>query len=132
MIGTYVLSHGYYDAYYLQAQKLRRMIADDFQACFQQCDVIAGPVAPSVAWKLGEQQADPLQAYLADIFTLPASLAGLPGMSVPAGLATSENSHGMPVGLQLIGNYFAEGQLLHAAHALQQATDWHQQAPAGI
>jgi aspartyl-tRNA(Asn)/glutamyl-tRNA(Gln) amidotransferase subunit A len=132
MIGTYVLSHGYYDAYYLQAQKLRRMIADDFQACFRQCDVIAGPVAPSVAWKLGEQEADPLQAYLADIFTLPASLAGLPGMSVPAGLATSENSHGMPVGLQLIGNYFAEGQLLHAAHALQQATDWHQQAPAGI
>ena len=128
MIGTYVLSHGYYDAYYLQAQKLRRMIADDFQACFTQCDVIAGPVAPSVAWKLGEQGDDPLQAYLADIFTLPASLAGLPGMSVPAGLG----AHGMPVGLQLIGNYFAEGQLLHAAHALQQATDWHQQAPAGI
>ena len=128
MIGTYVLSHGYYDAYYLQAQKLRRMIADDFQACFTQCDLIAGPVAPSVAWKIGEQGADPLQAYLADIFTLPASLAGLPGMSVPAGLG----AHGMPVGLQLIGNYFAEGQLLHAAHALQQATDWHQQAPAGI
>ncbi|HPG80228.1 MAG TPA: Asp-tRNA(Asn)/Glu-tRNA(Gln) amidotransferase subunit GatA [Piscinibacter sp.] len=128
MIGTYVLSHGYYDAYYLQAQKLRRMIADDFQACFRQCDIIAGPVAPSVAWKIGEQGADPLQAYLADIFTLPASLAGLPGMSVPAGLG----AHGMPVGLQLIGNYFAEGQLLHAAHALQQATDWHQQAPAGI
>ena len=85
MIGTYVLSHGYYDAYYLQAQKLRRMIADDFQACFQHCDVIAGPVAPTVAWKLGAQAADPLQAYLADIFTLPASLAGLPGMSVPAG-----------------------------------------------
>jgi len=128
MIGTYVLSHGYYDAYYLQAQKLRRMIADDFQACFTQCDVIAGPVAPSVAWKLGEQGDDPLQAYLADIFTLPASLAGLPGMSVPAGLG----SHGMPVGLQLIGNYFDEGRLLHAAHALQQATDWHLQAPAGI
>jgi aspartyl-tRNA(Asn)/glutamyl-tRNA(Gln) amidotransferase subunit A len=128
MIGTYVLSHGYYDAYYLQAQKLRRMIADDFQACFRQCDLIAGPVAPSVAWKLGEQQADPLQAYLADIFTLPASLAGLPGMSVPAGLG----AHGMPVGLQLIGNYFAEGQLLQAAHALQQATDWHQQAPKGL
>ncbi len=128
MIGTYVLSHGYYDAYYLQAQKLRRMIADDFQACFTQCDLIAGPVAPSVAWKIGEQGNDPLQAYLADIFTLPASLAGLPGMSVPAGFG----AHGMPVGLQLIGNYFAEGQLLHAAHALQQATDWHQQAPAGI
>ena len=132
MIGTYVLSHGYYDAYYLQALKLRRMIADDFQACFSQCDLIAGPVAPSVAWKIGEQGNDPLQAYLADIFTLPASLAGLPGMSVPAGFASSATSHGMPVGLQLIGNYFAEGQLLHAAHALQQATDWHQQAPAGI
>jgi aspartyl-tRNA(Asn)/glutamyl-tRNA(Gln) amidotransferase subunit A len=128
MIGTYVLSHGYYDAYYLQAQKLRRMIADDFQQCFAQCDVIAGPVAPSVAWKIGEQGDDPLQAYLADIFTLPASLAGLPGMSVPAGFG----AQGMPVGLQLIGNYFAEGQLLHTAHALQQATDWHQQAPAGI
>ncbi len=128
MIGTYVLSHGYYDAYYLQAQKLRRMIADDFQACFTQCDVIAGPVAPSVAWKLGEQGDDPLQVYLADIFTLPASLAGLPGMSVPAGLG----KHGMPVGLQLIGNYFDEGRLLHTAHALQQATDWHLQAPAGV
>jgi aspartyl-tRNA(Asn)/glutamyl-tRNA(Gln) amidotransferase subunit A len=121
MIGTYVLSHGYYDAYYLQAQKLRRMIADDFQACFRVCDVIAGPVAPTVAWKLGEQGDDPVKAYLADIFTLPASLAGLPGMSVPAGLGT----HGMPVGLQLIGNYFEEGALLHSAHALQQATDWH-------
>ncbi len=127
MIGTYVLSHGYYDAYYLQAQKLRRMIADDFQACFKTCDVIAGPVAPTVAWKLGEQGDDPLQAYLADIFTLPASLAGLPGMSVPAGLG----AHGMPVGLQLIGNYFDEGTLLHAAHALQQATDFHLRAPQG-
>ena len=127
MIGTYVLSHGYYDAYYLQAQKLRRMIADDFQACFKLCDVIAGPVAPTVAWKLGQQQGDPLQAYLADIFTLPASLAGLPGMSVPAG--TGEG--GMPVGLQLIGNYFDEGRLLHTAHALQQATDFHARAPAG-
>jgi aspartyl-tRNA(Asn)/glutamyl-tRNA(Gln) amidotransferase subunit A len=132
MIGTYVLSHGYYDAYYLQAQKLRRMIADDFQACFRQCDLIAGPVAPSVAWKIGEQGDDPLQAYLADIFTLPASLAGLPGMSVPAGFGGSGDSAGMPVGLQLIGNYFAEGQLLHAAHALQQATDWHQRAPEGL
>ena len=128
MIGTYVLSHGYYDAYYLQAQKLRRMIADDFQACFQQCDIIAGPVAPSVAWKIGEQGNDPLQAYLADIFTLPASLAGLPGMSLPAGTG----AHDMPVGLQLIGNYFAEGTLLHAAHALQQATDWHLAVPEGF
>ena len=128
MIGTYVLSHGYYDAYYLQAQKLRRMIADDFQACFQHCDVIAGPVAPTVAWKLGEQGDDPLQAYLADIFTLPASLAGLPGMSVPAGFGAA----GMPVGLQLIGNYFDEGRLLHTAHALQQATDFHTRVPAGF
>ena len=126
MIGTYVLSHGYYDAYYLQAQKLRRMIADDFQACFQRCDVIAGPVAPTVAWPLGAQSDDPVANYLADIFTLPASLAGLPGMSIPAGFG---NAH-MPVGLQLVGNYFAEGTLLHAAHAFQQATDWHLRAPA--
>ena len=125
MIGTYVLSHGYYDAYYLQAQKLRRMIADDFQQCFQQCDVIAGPVAPSVAWQIGAQDNDPVAAYLADIFTLPASLAGLPGMSVPAGFGEG----GMPVGLQLIGNYFEEGSLLHAAHAFQQATDFHTRAP---
>jgi aspartyl-tRNA(Asn)/glutamyl-tRNA(Gln) amidotransferase subunit A len=128
MIGTYVLSHGYYDAYYLQAQKLRRMIADDFQRCFAQCDVIAGPVAPTVAWKLGAQGDDPVAAYLADIFTLPASLAGLPGMSVPAGFGAAH----MPVGLQLIGNYFQEGTLLHAAHAFQQATDWHARMPAGF
>ena len=127
MIGTYVLSHGYYDAYYLQAQKIRRMIADDFQQAFQQCDVIAGPVAPTVAWKLGEHGSDPVADYLADIFTLPASLAGLPGMSVPAGFGEG----GMPVGLQLIGNYFGEAKLLNAAHQLQQATDWHQRAPQG-
>jgi aspartyl-tRNA(Asn)/glutamyl-tRNA(Gln) amidotransferase subunit A len=125
MIGTYVLSHGYYDAYYLQAQKLRRMIADDFQACFRTCDVIAGPVAPTVAWPLGAQSDDPVANYLADIFTLPASLAGLPGMSIPAGFGAG----GMPVGLQLVGNYFAEGALLHAAHAFQRATDWHRRAP---
>ncbi|HEY4080756.1 MAG TPA: Asp-tRNA(Asn)/Glu-tRNA(Gln) amidotransferase subunit GatA [Burkholderiaceae bacterium] len=125
MIGTYVLSHGYYDAYYLQAQKLRRMIADDFQQAFAHCDVIAGPVAPTVAWKQGEGSDDPVKAYLADIFTLPGSLAGLPGMSVPVGFGEGN----MPVGLQLIGNYFKEGQLLHTAHALQQATDWHLQAP---
>ena len=128
MIGTYVLSHGYYDAYYLQAQKLRRMIADDFQACFRACDVIAGPVAPTVAWALGQADKDPTADYLADIFTLPASLAGLPGMSVPAGFGAG----GLPVGLQLIGNYFQEGTLLHAAHALQQATDTHLRAPAGL
>jgi aspartyl-tRNA(Asn)/glutamyl-tRNA(Gln) amidotransferase subunit A len=128
MIGTYVLSHGYYDAYYLQAQKLRRMIADDFQATFRVCDLIAGPVAPSVAWRIGEQGDDPVKAYLADIFTLPASLAGLPGMSVPAG----RGQHGMPVGLQMIGNYFDEAGLLRTAHALQQATDWHLAVPPGV
>ncbi len=128
MIGTYVLSHGYYDAYYLQAQKIRRMIADDFQHAFTQCDLIAGPVAPTVAWKLGDKEGDPLASYLADIYTLPASLAGLPGMSVPCGFGEA----GMPVGLQLIGNYFAESKLLNAAHALQQATDWHMRKPAGV
>ncbi len=125
MIGTYVLSHGYYDAYYLQAQKLRRMIADDFQRCFAECELIAGPVAPSVAWPLGTRSDDPVANYLADVFTLPASLAGLPGMSLPAGFGESA----MPVGLQLIGNYFEEGALLHAAHAFQQATDWHLRCP---
>jgi len=127
MIGTYVLSHGYYDAYYLQAQKLRRMIADDFQAAFKVCDVIAGPVSPSVARPIGSQT-DPVAEYLADIFTLPASLAGLPGMSVPCGFG----EHGLPVGLQLIGNYWQEAGLLHTAHAFQQATDWHQRRPTSL
>jgi aspartyl-tRNA(Asn)/glutamyl-tRNA(Gln) amidotransferase subunit A len=126
MIGTYVLSHGYYDAYYLQAQKIRRMIADDFQQALQQCDVIAGPVAPTVAWHLGEHGGDPVADYLADIFTLPASLAGLPGMSVPCGFGDG----GMPVGLQMIGNYFGEAKLLNAAHRFQQATDFHLRRPA--
>ena len=128
MIGTYVLSHGYYDAYYLQAQKIRRMIADDFQQAFKQCDVIAGPVAPTVAWKLGEHGNDPLADYLADIFTLPGSLAGLPGMSLPAGFGAG----GMPVGLQLLGNYFGEAKLLNAAHKFQQATDFHLRKPQGF
>ncbi len=129
MIGTYVLSHGYYDAYYLQAQKIRRLIADDFQRAFAaDCDMIAGPVAPTVAWKLGEIADDPIANYLADIFTLPASLAGLPGMSAPAGFG----AHGMPVGLQLIGNYFDEARLLNVAHRLQQATDFHLRRPTGI
>ncbi|MGJ7554562.1 Asp-tRNA(Asn)/Glu-tRNA(Gln) amidotransferase subunit GatA [Variovorax sp. RB3P1] len=127
MIGTYVLSHGYYDAYYLQAQKVRRMIADDFQQAFEQCDVIAGPAAPTTAWKLGEHGDDPVADYLADIFTLPASLAGLPGMSVPAGFDA-----GLPVGLQLIGNYFGEARLLNAGHRFQQATDWHARTPEGF
>ena len=128
MTGAYVLSHGYYDAYYLQAQKIRRMIADDFQNAFQQCDVIAGPVAPTVAWALGRQDVDPLSDYLADIFTLPASLAGLPGMSVPVGFGEG----GMPVGLQLIGNYLKEAQLLNVAHQYQLATDFHLRQPEGI
>lgn len=128
MTGAYVLSHGYYDAYYLQAQKIRRMIADDFQQAFKVCDVIAGPVAPTVAWKLGEKSKDPVANYLADIFTLPGSLAGLPGMSLPVGFGAGH----MPVGLQLIGNYFQEARLLNAAHRFQQATDWHTQTPEGF
>jgi aspartyl-tRNA(Asn)/glutamyl-tRNA(Gln) amidotransferase subunit A len=139
MTGTYVLSHGYYDAYYLQAQKIRRMIAVDFQNAFKDCDVIAGPVAPSVAWKLGENAHDPVADYLADIFTLPASLAGLPGMSVPAGFAMPSmqgsgfgSAKPLPVGLQLIGNYFKEAQLLNVAHRLQQSTDFHLRKPEGV
>ena len=128
MIGTYVLSHGYYDAYYLKAQKIRRLIAQDFQKAFTQCDIIAGPVSPTVAWKIGENKADPVANYLADIYTLSSSLAGLPGMSVPAGFGEG----GMPVGLQLIGNYFKEAQLLGAAHEFQLATDWHMRKPGGL
>jgi len=128
MIGTYVLSHGYYDAYYLKAQKIRRLIAEDFQKAFAQCDIIAGPVSPTVAWKIGEKSADPVASYLADIYTLSSSLAGLPGMSVPAGFG----AHNMPVGLQLIGNYFKEAQLLGAAHQFQLATDWHTRRPPGL
>ena len=128
MIGAYVLSHGYYDAYYLQAQKIRRMIADDFQNAFKLCDVIAGPVAPTVAWKIGEKSDDPVANYLADIFTLPGSLAGLPGMSLPAGFGAAN----MPVGLQLIGNYLQESKLLNVAHRFQQATDFHHAKPAGF
>ena len=127
MIGTYVLSHGYYDAYYLQAQKIRRMVADDFQQAFKLCDVIAGPVAPTVAWKIGEKSDDPVANYLADIFTLPASLAGLPGMSVPAGFGAG----GLPVGLQLIGNYLQEARLLNVAHQFQLSTDFHTRKPQG-
>ncbi|MCS6810525.1 MAG: Asp-tRNA(Asn)/Glu-tRNA(Gln) amidotransferase subunit GatA [Tepidimonas sp.] len=128
LVGTYVLSHGYYDAYYLQAQKIRRLIAQDFVAAFGQCDLIAGPVAPTVAWRIGAQDDDPLAAYLADAYTLPASLAGLPGMSVPAGFGAS----GLPVGLQLIGPYLGEARLLHAAHQFQLATDWHLRTPVGV
>ena len=128
MIGSYVLSHGYYDAYYLQAQKIRRMIANDFQAAFAQCDVIAGPVAPTTPWKLGDKADDPVANYLADIFTLPASLAGLPCMSIPVGLGDT----GMPVGMQLIGNYLQEAQLLNVAHRFQQVTNFHEARPEGV
>ena len=127
MIGTYVLSHGYYDAYYLQAQKIRRMLSDDFQQAFKNCDVIAGPVAPTVAWRIGERSADPLANYLADIFTLPASLAGLPAMSLPVGFGTT----GLPIGMQLIGNHLQESRLLNLAHQFQQVTDFHTRKPQG-
>ncbi len=127
MIGAYVLSHGYYDAYYLQAQRIRRLIANDFVEAFKQCDVIMGPTSPSTAFKLGEKAADPVQMYLSDIYTIAVNLAGLPGMSVPCGFVG-----GLPVGLQLIGNYFTEAQLLNVAHRYQQATDWHQRRPAGL
>jgi aspartyl-tRNA(Asn)/glutamyl-tRNA(Gln) amidotransferase subunit A len=129
LIGSYVLSAGYYDAYYVKAQKLRRLIAQDFQKVFESVDVIAGPVSPTVAWKIGEKSDDQVQMYLADIYTLPASLAGLPGMSVPVGFGGFENKggveKGLPVGMQLIGNYFSESQLLGVAHQYQQVTDWH-------
>jgi aspartyl-tRNA(Asn)/glutamyl-tRNA(Gln) amidotransferase subunit A len=131
MVGAYVLSHGYYDAYYLQAQKIRRIIAQDFQQAFTQCDVIMGPVAPSVAWNLGAKGDDPLQMYLADIYTLSVSLAGLPGMSVPCGFGAGANAQ-RPVGLQIIGNYFNEARMLQVADAFQRATGWHRQAPAGV
>jgi aspartyl-tRNA(Asn)/glutamyl-tRNA(Gln) amidotransferase subunit A len=116
-----VLCHGYYDAYYLQAQKIRRIIASDFQAAFKECDVILGPVAPDVAWRLGEKSKDPVQMYLEDIYTLSTNLAGLPAMSAPCGFSANN----LPIGMQLIGNYFSEARLLQVAHQYQQATDWH-------
>ena len=124
LIGTYVLSHGYYDAYYLQAQRIRRLIAQDFVEAFKQCDVIMGPTSPCTAFGLGEKSSDPVQMYLSDIYTIAVNLAGLPGMSIPCGFST-----GLPVGLQLIGDYFAEARLLNVAHRYQQATDWHLKQP---
>ncbi|TVO59076.1 Asp-tRNA(Asn)/Glu-tRNA(Gln) amidotransferase subunit GatA [Denitromonas halophila] len=126
LVGTYVLSHGYYDAYYLQAQKLRRLIAEDFIAAFKQCDVIAGPTSPTVAWPIGEKSDDPVQMYLQDIYTIAVNLAGLPGLSLPCGTGAGD----LPVGLQLIGNYFDEARLLNVAHGFQLATDWHRRMPA--
>jgi len=125
LIGTYVLSHGYYDAYYLKAQKVRRLIAKDFAEAFARCDLIMGPTAPSTAFPLGAKSDDPVQMYLNDIFTIPAPLAGLPGMSIPCGF----DRQGLPVGLQIMGNYFSEAKMLGAAHRYQQATDWHLRLP---
>ncbi|HJV87295.1 MAG TPA: Asp-tRNA(Asn)/Glu-tRNA(Gln) amidotransferase subunit GatA [Noviherbaspirillum sp.] len=132
LVGTYVLSHGYYDAYYLQAQKIRRLIAQDFQDAFKQCDVIMGPVSPTVAWDIGDKADDPVANYLADIFTLSTSLAGLPGMSIPCGFGQGDKNAKRPVGLQIIGNYFNEARLLNVAHQYQRVTDWHQRKPEGV
>ncbi|MBY0271527.1 MAG: Asp-tRNA(Asn)/Glu-tRNA(Gln) amidotransferase subunit GatA [Burkholderiales bacterium] len=128
LIGTYVLSQGYYDAYYIHAQKLRRLIAGDFAAAFKQCDVIMGPTSPTTAFKLGEKSADPVQMYLSDIYTIAVNLAGLPGMSIPCGF----DGGGLPVGLQIIGNYFDEARMLNVAHRYQMVTEWHQRVPPGI
>ena len=127
LIGTYVLSAGYFDAYYLKAQKIRRLIANDFKVAYEKCDVIMGPSAPSVAFKSGEKQEDPLAMYMQDIFTISTNLAGLPAMSIPAGFVD-----GLPVGLQLIGNHFDEAKILNAAHIYQINTDWHLRSPKGI
>jgi aspartyl-tRNA(Asn)/glutamyl-tRNA(Gln) amidotransferase subunit A len=128
LIGTYVLSHGYYDAYYIQAQRVRRLIARDFAEVFKRCDVIMGPTSPTTAFRIGEKVDDPVQMYLNDIYTVPANLAGLPGLSIPCGL----DGKGLPVGLQIIGNTFAEARMLGIAHQYQLATDWHARAPHGI
>jgi aspartyl-tRNA(Asn)/glutamyl-tRNA(Gln) amidotransferase subunit A len=126
LVGTYVLSHGYYDAYYLQAQKIRRLVARDFQQAFSQVDFIVGPTAPTTAFELGARTSDPVQMYLGDVFTIPAPLAGLPALSIPCGF----DANGLPVGLQLTGPHFSEGRLLGVAQRYQQATDWHRRVPA--
>ena len=128
MIGTYVLSHGYYDAYYIQAQKIRRLIAADFVEAFRHCDVILGPTAPTTAFDRGAKTSDPVQMYLSDIYTIAVNLAGLPGMSLPCGFGDD----GRPIGLQIIGDYFAEAQMLKVAHQYQLATDWHTRVPEGF
>ena len=128
LIGSYVLSHGYYDAYYIKAQKLRRLIAQDFTEAFKRCDVILGPTSPGTAFKIGEKSGDPVQMYLSDIYTIAVNLAGLPGMSLPCGFDRAK----LPVGMQLIGDYFGEAKMLNVAHQYQLATDWHQQVPACV
>ncbi|CAC9546021.1 Aspartyl-tRNA(Asn) amidotransferase subunit A (EC 6.3.5.6) @ Glutamyl-tRNA(Gln) amidotransferase subunit A (EC 6.3.5.7) [uncultured Gammaproteobacteria bacterium] len=127
LVGTYALSEGYYDAYYIKAQKTRRLISDDFKQALEQVDVIMGPVSPTPAFGIGEKTDDPIEMYLADIYTIAINLAGLPAMSVPAGFIDNK-----PVGLQIIGNYFDEAKLLNVAHQYQQVTDWHQQTPKGF
>ncbi|WP_447589379.1 Asp-tRNA(Asn)/Glu-tRNA(Gln) amidotransferase subunit GatA [Aquipseudomonas campi] len=127
MVGTYALSAGYYDAYYIKAQQIRRLIKNDFVAAFKDVDVILGPTTPNPAWKLGEKASDPVSAYLEDIYTITANLAGIPGLSMPAGFVD-----GLPVGVQLLGNYFQEGRLLNVAHQYQQVSNWHTRAPAGF
>jgi aspartyl-tRNA(Asn)/glutamyl-tRNA(Gln) amidotransferase subunit A len=128
LVGTYVLSHGYYDAYYLKAQKLRRLIAQDFARAFERCDLIMGPTAPSVAFDIGTKSGDPVQMYLSDIYTTSINLAGLPGMTIPCGFGRA----GRPVGLQIVGNYFQEARMLNAAHRYQLAADWHLRVPEGF
>jgi aspartyl-tRNA(Asn)/glutamyl-tRNA(Gln) amidotransferase subunit A len=127
MIGTYALSAGYYDAYYLKAQKIRGLIRRDFLNAFQNVDVILGPTSPETAFKIGEKTDDPISMYLSDIYTIAVNLAGLPGISIPAGF-----TKGLPIGMQLIGNYFAEAKLLNVAHQYQKATDWHTRTPEGF
>jgi aspartyl-tRNA(Asn)/glutamyl-tRNA(Gln) amidotransferase subunit A len=131
LIGTYVLSHGYYDAYYIKAQQVRRLIADEFRRAFTQCDIIAGPVTTSVAFGFGEKAADPVAMYMADLYTVPGSLAGVPSMSIPCGFGAGPVNGRRPVGLQLMADYFDEARLLGVAHAYQQATDWHRRVPPG-
>jgi aspartyl-tRNA(Asn)/glutamyl-tRNA(Gln) amidotransferase subunit A len=128
LVGTYVLSHGYYDAYYLKAQKIRRLIANDFVQAFKQCDMVIGPTTPTVAFKIGAKAADPVEMYLNDIYTIPANLAGLPAMSIPCGFGEGN----LPVGLHIVGNYFSEAKMLNCAHQYQCATDWHQRSPSGF
>jgi aspartyl-tRNA(Asn)/glutamyl-tRNA(Gln) amidotransferase subunit A len=127
LVGTYVLSHGYYDAYYLKAQQVRRLIADGFAHAYERCDVVLGPTSPSTAFRLGAKSDDPVQMYLNDIYTVAANLTGAPAISIPCGFDRA----GLPVGLQLQGRYFAEARLLDVAHRFQQATDWHRRMPPG-
>jgi aspartyl-tRNA(Asn)/glutamyl-tRNA(Gln) amidotransferase subunit A len=128
LIGTYVLSHGYYDAYYLKAQRIRRLIARDFAEAFKKCDLVVGPTSPTVAFKIGAKTSDPVQMYLNDIYTIPANLAGLPAASIPCGFGAG----GLPVGLHIVGDYFAEAKILNLAHRYQLETDWHRREPAGL